>query len=38
MPTPVIGKKTQTATDDMPAHVYGACGTGLTTELRIVEW
>ena len=23
---------------DMPQHVYGACGTGLTTELRIVEW
>jgi len=96
MPTPVIGKKTQTATEaelfagsailanrrgmtvqnrganivyisftsgaltastdsgvildadgemsfdfrspDMPQHVYGACGTGLTTELRIVEW
>lgn len=23
---------------DLPQHVYGACGSGLTTELRIVEW
>lgn len=23
---------------DKPQKVYGRCGTGLTTELRIVEW
>jgi len=26
------------ASPDLPQKIYGVCGTGLSTELRIVEW